>query len=174
MLSDLKRETFCNEYIVDFNGTQAALRSGYAKSSAKVTAHNLLQREEIQARIKQLIQKTLNNVGITAERVLKEYEAIAFSDIRDYLNDDFTFKNLNEVKQTNIIASIEVNHVTFGENGVKKQIKFRLYDKMKALDSLANYLGILKEGTQKDEDAINSKLKELGEKIKLLDNAAIS
>lgn len=42
-----KHERFCQEYVIDYNGTQAAIRAEYAQASAKQTAYKLLQREDV-------------------------------------------------------------------------------------------------------------------------------
>jgi len=67
-----KQERFCLEYVVDFNATQAAIRSGYSsKTAGKIGSENL-QKPEIQAEIGRLTQKTAAKLEITRERVLQE------------------------------------------------------------------------------------------------------
>lgn len=67
-----KQRAFADQYIVDRNGTQAALRAGYAFSSARVVAHNLLNdnevREYIQAKLKELSDDLLLDVSFVAQR----------------------------------------------------------------------------------------------------------
>ena len=50
-----KRQRFCEEYVIDSNGTQAATRAGYAPGSAKVTASRLLTDANVRERIDQLL-----------------------------------------------------------------------------------------------------------------------
>jgi len=52
-----KRQRFCEEYAVDLNGAQAAIRAGYAPGSAKVTASRLLTDDNVRECIDQLIVK---------------------------------------------------------------------------------------------------------------------
>ncbi|MBQ7875493.1 MAG: terminase small subunit [Oscillospiraceae bacterium] len=49
-----KQEKFCMEYIVDYNGTQAAIRAGYSESSARTTAWRMLKNDDIAARVREL------------------------------------------------------------------------------------------------------------------------
>ena len=49
-LSD-KRSRFVEEYLRDQNGTQAAIRAGYAPGSAYSAAHRLLKNDEIRAAV---------------------------------------------------------------------------------------------------------------------------
>lgn len=68
-----KQERFCQEYIVDYNGTRAAVRAGYAEGSAGVTACKLLKKTNVAARVREL-QEEYNEQHCFAEksRVLAE------------------------------------------------------------------------------------------------------
>lgn len=64
-----KQERFCQEYIIDFNGTQAAIRAGYSEATARSTASEYLAKPNIQKRLgeikKALSEKTeLNQVWV--------------------------------------------------------------------------------------------------------------
>ena len=77
-----KQKQFCREYIVDLNGTQAAIRAGYSKKTSNEQAARLLAKVSIQTYVKELIEKRAKKTEITAERVLQEYARIAFVDLR--------------------------------------------------------------------------------------------
>lgn len=67
-----KRERFCREYSVDYNGTQAAIRSGYSKHSAKEIASELLTIPNVKARIEALQAKVAEKLNITTEYLTNE------------------------------------------------------------------------------------------------------
>ena len=69
-LKAAKREQFCKEYIIDLNGTQAAIRSGYSEKTANRIASEMLSKPDIQARIAELMQERSNRVRIDADWVL--------------------------------------------------------------------------------------------------------
>jgi hypothetical protein len=72
-----KQKLFCLNYIrLNFDGTKAALASGYADSSAGVAAHRLLQQPDIQLYILKRQQAIANAAGITREYVLAELAEI--------------------------------------------------------------------------------------------------
>jgi len=71
-LKNLRHEIFCNEYLKDFNATQAALRADYAKSGAKQEGHRLLTRVDVQARLSELTAERFSRVKIDADYVLKK------------------------------------------------------------------------------------------------------
>ena len=65
-----KQERFCTEYQVDQNGTQAAIRAGYAEGSARQSASDLMSKPAIQARMAELAELQRQRTNITADRVL--------------------------------------------------------------------------------------------------------
>lgn len=66
-----KQELFCREYVVDLNATQAAIRAGYSEKTARVIGGENLLKPAIAELIQELSSKHAENVGITAEWVLK-------------------------------------------------------------------------------------------------------
>lgn len=67
-----KQKAFCEEYIIDFNGTQAAIRAGYSAKTADVQAAQLLGKLNIQKYIKELQEKRNKRVKITQDEVLED------------------------------------------------------------------------------------------------------
>ena len=76
---------FCLYYVKYFNGTQAALKAGYAKSSAHVTSSRLLRRERVASYIREIKGEMVENIFVEAMDVLNEYIKIAFADITNYV-----------------------------------------------------------------------------------------
>jgi phage terminase small subunit len=71
---------FCNEYLIDFNGTKAALRAGYSENGAGQTAFLLLKNDEIAARIEERKEELAAAAGIDASWVLNQWRMIAQAD----------------------------------------------------------------------------------------------
>lgn len=67
-----KQKQFCNEYIIDFNGTQAAIRSGYSKKTANRIASENLSKLDIQEYIKELINNRNKRTQITQDEVVAD------------------------------------------------------------------------------------------------------
>nr|DAP22375.1 MAG TPA: Terminase small subunit [Bacteriophage sp.] len=66
-----KQQRFCDEYLIDLNATQAAIRAGYSKKTAGVIATENLQKPSISAYIeKRMAEKEAELVADQAE-VLK-------------------------------------------------------------------------------------------------------
>lgn len=78
-----KQATFVQEYLVDLNGTQAAIRAGYSKATADSQASRLLTNVKVQAAIKAAKAKRAETTAITAEMVLARYWMIATANPND-------------------------------------------------------------------------------------------
>jgi len=72
-----KQERFCQEYLIDLNGTQAAIRAGYSESSAKEIASENLTKHNIQERIKALQEQIALRLEISQDWVLKRFKDIS-------------------------------------------------------------------------------------------------
>ncbi|WP_426292005.1 terminase small subunit [Dyadobacter endophyticus] len=75
-----KQVQFCREYLVDFNGAQAAIRAGYAVKSARVMACNMLKLPKVDTYLKQL----LRDAELGPEETAKLISDIARSSLNDY------------------------------------------------------------------------------------------
>lgn len=76
---------FVDEYLIDLNGQQAAIRAGYSADNARFQASRLLAREDIQARIAEKMAERSRRTGITADMVLERLWLIADADARELI-----------------------------------------------------------------------------------------
>jgi phage terminase small subunit len=147
---NLRQKKFCHEYLVDFNGTNAAIRAGYSKKSANQIAVENLMKPTIRAYIDKVTRIQFMNADLKTEDILRELKSLAFTDIKDYLSYDeagnITFKHSDEVNGRGIS---EITR-TEGKEGVN--FKFKLIDKLKPLEILAKYVGLLIEKTEEKKE----------------------
>lgn len=148
-----KQEKFCYEYLWDFNKTQAAIRAGYSKSTARQIAHDNFTKLYIQTRIKQMQENMAETSGISRMMVLREHQKMAFSSIAHLHLTWIKRKDFEELTedQKSCIAEIDTKIKTEfefdPENPQDKKpitveyVKIKLYDKQKALDSISKMLG---------------------------------
>jgi len=66
-----KQEQFCQEYLIDLNATQAAIRAGYSEKTANEQGARLLANVSIQARLKELQDARQQRVQVDQDYVLK-------------------------------------------------------------------------------------------------------
>ena len=140
-----KQERFCEEYLIDLNATQAAIRSGYSVNSAGSIGSENLEKPEIRARIDAALAERSKRTGINADRVLRELGRIAFVNAVDVINmQDATVKGDAERDDTAAIASVKVKVIP-GEYGDGVEREIRLADKLKALELCGKHLGMFKD-----------------------------
>jgi len=148
-----KQERFCREYVIDLNGLQAALRCNYSKKTAQQQASRLLLNVKVQEFIKQLQDNANNKLEIKQEYVLSEILKISHCNIQDYIKAGFEIEDIVNLKrdQAAAIESIQVTTTIrgSGENmSTEKVVKFKLYDKIKALDMLSKHTGIFEKDNE--------------------------
>lgn len=83
MLTD-KQKRFCEEYMIDLNATQAAIRAGYSVDTANRIGSENLSKLDIQDYISELQQKKSEELNITFNDIAKGVYSIAINeDARD-------------------------------------------------------------------------------------------
>lgn len=110
----------------------------------------LLAAEGRTAREDDEIAERARRLGITPERVLKQYARIAFADLRrvaDWGPGGFVLKNPEELSDEDAAAISEV--VAAGGAG---NYRVKLYDKKAALDAIARHLGMFLRAPRRPED----------------------
>jgi len=142
-----KQKRFCEEYLIDLNATQAAIRAGYSEDSAYSIGWENLKKPDIQEYLKARQKELQEATGITQKRVLEEYAKVAFLDIRKFYTVDGVLKSIHDLDDNaaGALAGVEVYEEKTGEEDVEAigtTKKIKTYDKVKALDSLARHLGM--------------------------------
>lgn len=75
-----KQKRFCEEYLIDLNATQAAVRAGYSEKTADRIANQNLKKLEVQQYLQKLMQERSERTKISADDVVRELERIAMTD----------------------------------------------------------------------------------------------
>src|SRR4030042_1544702 len=143
-----KQDRFCEEYLVDLNATQAAIRAGYSEKTARQIANRLLTIVDIQERISELRDKLSKKAEVSVERVLKELVLIGFSDISDVLGIEEggmiiakRFDEMGEGKSRLLKAIKEDRIIRETPDGkqviLQDKVRYEIWDKLKALELLA-------------------------------------
>ena len=111
-----KQKQFCEEYIIDLNGTQAAIRAGYSKKTANEQAAQLLAKLSIQEYIQKIKNKRSERVKYSQDELMRDILEVK-----------------NRCMQANPVLDKEGNETgiwKFDSNGANK-----------ALDMLAKHVG---------------------------------
>lgn len=140
-----KQQRFVDEYLIDLNATQAAIRAGYSPKTANRIAAENLSKPVIQAAIQQRQKKNETKLEISQERIIRELASIAFANGADFAEvvevaglelQTVKFKATKDLpaEKRAAIASIKS-----GSSGME----VKTYDKLKAMELLGKYLGYL-------------------------------
>lgn len=150
-----KQQRFVAEYLKDLNATQAAIRAGYSVESAAFQGSKLLADRNISQVIAEKTKNRLESADLSASRVLEEYRRLAFMDLRSFFDGDGNLKPIGQLtaEQGSAMASIEVviKNAEAGDGHTDRVHKFKLWDKTRALESLAKHFKLLTDVIQVQE-----------------------
>lgn len=138
-----KQRRFVEEYLIDLNATQAAIRAGYSVKTAKEIAAQNLTKLNISNEIAKAMAERSRRTGVTADRVIDELAKLGFVNISD-LVDLETGKVLADADKNDLacIQSVKVKDTEFG-----REYEAKIYDKKSALELLCKHLGLLTDKT---------------------------
>lgn len=167
-----KQRRFVEEYLVDLNATQAAIRAGYSAKTAQEQSSRLLSNVMVQQAIREAQEARSQRTEITADRVLQELAKIGFADIRKAIRwgrtvaipVDYGDAVVNAMESTDhadngapvkvhtdiaLIASDEIDDDTAAAISEIKQTKeglaIKFHPKLEALSKIGQHLGMFKE-----------------------------
>lgn len=165
-----KQQRFCDEYLIDLNATQAAIRAGYSEKTARKIGQENLTKPDIQEYIQKRKADRVERTEVTQDMVLRELAIIAFSNAADYAK--VIEKELTqEVEGSEIpvldaegkpvtyktVEPILTDDLTEDQKKALAVIKkgrdgfeVKPYDKLRALEMLGRHLGMWDKKSEKD------------------------
>lgn len=150
-----KQQMFVQEYLIDLNATQAAIRAGYSEATAKEQGARLLTNVNVRNAVDEAQGKRAETAEITMQRVLDELSLIAFSDISDYADIEVTpstkiegaYEKSITIRNTADIPTDKIRVISSIKEG-QCGIEIKLYDKLKALELIGRHLAMFTDKTQ--------------------------
>jgi phage terminase small subunit len=170
----LRRKLFCKEYVIDFNGRQAAIRAGYSSRRAENLASYLLAQRKVQDEVDRLRRKREERLDASADFVVRELMRIAKFDIRDVFTDSGSLKSVENLSEdaARAIGSIEIDDLFDGHGKDKEMIgytkKVKAWDKIRALEALGEHFGIFHRPGEREKEDVTKKRMDLLQIIKIL------
>lgn len=145
--ADAMQVAFVQEYLIDLNATQAAIRAGYAPRSAGEQGCRLLKKRKIADAVAREMAARSRRTGITQDRVLRELARIAFVDPNNVIDPDTATVRADASEDDRAaIASVKVKTMSMGDDCDVVEHEIKLNDKIKALDLLCRHLGMYPDG----------------------------
>lgn len=133
-----KQKRFVEEYLIDLNATQAAIRAGYSPGTAQEQSSRLLSNVMIKTAVAKAMAERSKRTGINQDRVLQELARIGFARITDVM--DPTTAKIKEDASDDDLACIQSVKIKPNEWGTEREVK--LCDKKAALELIGRHLGM--------------------------------
>lgn len=133
-----KQKRFVEEYLIDLNATQAAIRAGYSPSTAYSIGNENLRKPEIKSEIDKAIAERSKRTGINADRILQELGKLGFINIADVV--DLETGKIKDSATEEDLACIQSIKIKPTEWGTEREVKF--YDKKSTLELMGKHLGM--------------------------------
>ncbi|EMP3663270.1 terminase small subunit [Pseudomonas aeruginosa] len=142
-----KQRLFVDEYLIDLNATQAAIRAGYSARRATEIGYQLLQRPEVAQAIQAAMAERSKRTEVEADYVIRRLREIDEMDVLDILEDDGSFRSIRDWPKAwrQFLSGIEIAELFEGRGddrriaGVLRKVKWP--DKLRNLELLSRHVG---------------------------------
>ncbi|AWQ85228.1 terminase small subunit [Pseudomonas aeruginosa] len=142
-----KQRLFVDEYLIDLNATQAAIRAGYSTRRATEIGYQLLQRPEVAQAIQFAMAERSKRTEVEADYVIRRLREIDEMDVLDILEDDGSFRSIRDWPRAwrQFLSGIEIAELFEGRGddrriaGVLRKVKWP--DKLRNLELLSRHVG---------------------------------
>lgn len=136
-----QRQRFVDEYLIDLNGTQAAIRAGYSVKTAQEQSSRLLSNVMVQEAISKAMAERSKRTGINQDRVVLELAKMALVKMTDIVNSQGEIKASATDDDLACIESIKYKE-SESDTGSSVEREVKIASKIKALELLGKHLGM--------------------------------
>ncbi|WBX91578.1 terminase small subunit [Achromobacter mucicolens] len=146
-----KQRRFVEEYLVDLNATQAAIRAGYSQKTASSQGERLLRNVEVAAALAKAQHDRSSRVNVDADYVLARMVEIDQMDVLDIMTDRMELKPVSEWPRVwrQYLSGFDLSELFEGTGDERAMMgmlkKIRWPDKTKNLEMLGRHLGMFKD-----------------------------
>ena len=140
-----KQRRFVQEYLIDLNATQAAIRAGYSPKTAGQQGFDLLKNPEVQAALDQAKIERSEETKIDAAWVLTRLAEEATADVGDLYHADGHLKPIHEwpkIWRQGLVAGIDVEEIQVEGVKMGEIKKIRLSDRIKRLELIGKHVKV--------------------------------
>lgn len=137
-----RQSAFVNEYLIDLNATQAAIRAGYSAKTAYSQGERLLKNAEVAAAVSAAQTERSQRTRIDADWVLSRLGAEAEADLADLYREDGSVKPVHEwplIWRQGLVAGVEVERIA---EGIGTVTKIKISDRIKRIDLIGKHIDV--------------------------------
>jgi phage terminase small subunit len=136
-----KQRRFVDEYLIDLNATQAAIRAGYSAKTADVQGSRMLGNVKVQQAIAEQMAERSKRTGINQDRVVLELAKIALVKMTDIVDDEGRIRSDAAEDDLACIESVKYKS-SESDTGSSVEREVKVASKLKALELLGKHLGM--------------------------------
>lgn len=136
-----KQQRFVDEYLIDLNATQAAIRAGYSVKTANEQGSQNLAKLSIQQAIAEQMAERSKRTGINQDRIVLELAKIALVKMTDIVDSQGRIKSDASPDDLACIESVKYKE-SESDTGSSVEREVKISSKLKALELLGKHLGM--------------------------------
>lgn len=136
-----KQQLFVDEYLIDLNATQAAIRAGYSAKTADQQGSRLLANVKVKQAVAEKQAQRSKRTGVNQDRVVLELAKVAFAKMTDIVDSNGKIKEDASPDDLACIESIKYKE-SDNEYGGSVEREVKIASKLKALELLGKHLGM--------------------------------
>lgn len=144
-----KEHRFCEEYLVDLNAKQAAIRAGYSRHTAHQIGYENLNKPDVIKRIEELKVDRSERTKIDADFVLTRLAQIAEADLNDLYDEAGRLLPVQDwplIWRQGLVAGIDVEELFDGHGDERSQVgevkKIKTIDRIRALELIGKHVTV--------------------------------
>jgi len=144
-----RQQAFVEEYLVDLNASQAAIRAGYSCKTAKVLGSILLKKVQVMEAVEQAKRERSERTQIHADWLLSRLAEEALADIADLYDDNGGLKPVDQwplIWRQGLVAAVEVKELFEGRGESREAIgrvsQVKLSDRIKRLELIGKHIDV--------------------------------
>lgn len=136
-----KQQCFVDEYLIDLNATQAAIRAGYSAKTADQQGSRMLANVKVKQAVAEKQAQRSKRTGVNQDRVVLELAKVAFAKMTDIVDSKGRIKEDASPDDLACIESIKYKE-SDNEYGGSVEREVKIASKLKALELLGKHLGM--------------------------------
>lgn len=140
-----KQERFVEEYLIDLNATQAAIRAGYSAKTAYSQGQRLLSNVEVALALSAAQERRSERVKVDADWVLSRLHSEAVADLADIVDEAGAIKRVEDwplIWRQGLVAGIDVHEEIVEGSKVGQTVKVKLSDRIKRIELIGKHVNV--------------------------------
>ncbi|ARC89980.1 terminase small subunit [Rhodovulum sp. MB263] len=140
-----KQRRFVEEYLVDLNATQAAIRAGYSEKTARQTGAENLTKPVIAAAIAEAQAQRSERTQLDADWMLRRLAAEVTADLADILDEAGAIRPVKDwplIWRQGLVSGLDVNETLVEGEKVGQTVKIKLSERIKRLELIGKHVSV--------------------------------